>query len=122
MTHPERDSDLLMLIHGELPPLAAWSLRLHLLRCTSCRERLQQHQAVSISFASAIRGPQMPRWSPPASGAAFGLLPLGLIAVGLALILLFGMLAVRSFHPAPARPAPVLITPCRPDLPSDRCN
>jgi len=122
MTHPERDSNLQLLAHGALPPFTALALRLHLLTCASCRERLQQLQAVSTSFADAIRGPQMPRWSPPASGAAFGLLPLSLIAVGLVLILLFGMLAVRSFHPAPLRSKPIISVPCRPDLPSDRCN
>lgn len=122
MMHSDRDSDLLMLAHGALSPLAALPVRWHLLRCAPCRLRLQQFQSVSSDFASAIRGPQMPPWSPLAMPLTVKLLSLSLVTVCVLIVLLMGTLAVRSFQHSPARPVPITSTPCRPDLPSDRCN
>lgn len=120
MTHPERDQDLLLFAHGALPPLRAALTRFHLARCSECRQRVGQFQAVSQGFAGAIRGPQLPRWSFPAAGAAFGVVTAWILAVTVLLVVLLGTQAVRQHRQA--RRAPAVSAPCRPDLPSDRCR
>jgi len=123
VTHPERDSDLLLFAHGSLSPLRAVLTRWHLARCPHCRRRLNQFQAVSHDLADVIRGPQTPRWSFPTAGAVLGVATAWMLAAVVLLVVLLGTLAVRQHQRVPSGTStPVGAVPCRPDLPSDRCR
>ncbi len=126
MTHPERDQDLLLFAHRALPPLKAVSIHWHLARCPDCRRRLDQLQASSLGLAGVIRGNQRPQWSFPASAAPLGTGAawlLAVVAVAILTVILLGTLVIRERqHLSVSSPTPVGSSPCRPDLPSDRCR
>lgn len=119
MIHPEREQDLLLLAHDALSPWPTLRTRWHLTRCPDCRHRLAQMETASLGLAGVIRGPGLPRWSPPTACAP--ILPvLWVLLVTTALLLIvLGTMAVRS-HSHAVRTIPT--GNCRPDLPNDRCR
>jgi hypothetical protein len=49
----ERDSDILMLVHRNLEPLAALDLHSHLWQCERCRRRRAEFAALTMTLTSA---------------------------------------------------------------------
>jgi hypothetical protein len=71
----EREEDLLLYLHDELPTLRRLAVQWHLSGCAGCRAHLEQLTDVSQQFANVLREPSLPRWSPPivaGSAQAFG--------------------------------------------------
>ena len=132
MNCANRDQDLLFHVHGELPLLSRMVLDRHLSRCSACRERHAQLMAASRQIASAIRGPQMPPWRAPGKSAAAvkrRAMTLGLVAVLMIASAIAVAVAVHRVSNVTdkcqtpqvnVQTAPS--TPCRPGLPSDRCQ
>lgn len=60
-----RDEDLLMYLHGALPPVARIRTARHVHRCAACQQRLVALTATSQALADTVRGDSLPRWTPP---------------------------------------------------------
>jgi anti-sigma factor RsiW len=131
----DRDENLLLLAHGELPALRRGLTRLHLNRCPRCRERQEQLEAVSRVLAGALwrttapGGPSAPaaRLTQPAGMAARRPSPAIVVALAvlLSLMALAGVLRFAATHdgPAPRAAQPAGADDgCRPDLNNDRCR
>jgi len=52
----EKDQQLLLFLHHELPPFQALQIRLHLVICPSCRLRFERFRLASSALASAATG------------------------------------------------------------------
>jgi hypothetical protein len=83
-TCESRDQELLLYIHGELPPMARSRTVRHLRGCPTCQQRATALLAASGAFAEAVRGDSLPAWRPstgtgwiPAAPA----IPLAIIAL-----------------------------------------
>ena len=107
---PAWDQDLLLLAHGALPPWPRLRVRLHLLRCEGCRDRLARLMQTSVLLAAAVRDPGLPAWS--RAGAVFRAKPnpalwraaaAGLLAV--VLLSTAALVAISREQAAPARAA-----------------
>ena len=123
MIHPERDSDLLLLVHGELSPAKEIITRWHVAGCLECRQRMARFQSVSQTLGVAIRGRQLPRRFYPATQVWLGVPRVWLLAAAAVIVLVFGTLSVMVHTPAFQRSSrPAANIPCRPDLPSDKCR
>ncbi len=59
----DRDQDLLLLAHGQLPALRRVLTEAHLRRCPRCQECRERFAAVSRLLADTIRGPKLASWS-----------------------------------------------------------
>src|SRR5690348_17098531 len=76
MTCDERDQDLLLLSHGELPRMRRLMTLAHLYTCPRCRQRQAHFDQISAAMAQTIRGQDLPHWRPlsrpPAPRATVG--------------------------------------------------
>ena len=54
MTCDDRDSDLLLMAHGELGLARRTRTRLHVQRCPRCRKRIGEFGLVSAAFAATL--------------------------------------------------------------------
>ena len=118
VTHADRDQDLLMFAHGELAFLPALRLQRHLSGCPDCRRRLAALNTVSAGFAGVIgsrRGP----WTPRRITSRDSLITAALLAATVALVIAAFIVHHQVSHASAPPPAS---TPCRADLPSDRCR
>ena len=115
-----RDSDLLLLAHGELTLWKCLGVYLHLGRCSVCRERLRQFGAVSATLSLATR-PTLALASGLTPGilARPGLLFAGLWTIIIALILIISVIVGQAWSPGGGRQN---VPRCAPDLESDRCR
>jgi hypothetical protein len=120
MNCANRDTDLLLLAHGELTLWQRLGVYLHLGQCSSCRERLRRFGAVSATLALATR-PSLALASdltpaliarPAILVASLGIMAIALI---LAICILFGV-------PRSSGGLNRNIPRCAPDLESDRCR
>jgi len=59
MSCVERETALLMLIHGEVKGISKWSLRLHMLFCRDCRARLAGFYGISQNLATNLENPRL---------------------------------------------------------------
>lgn len=60
-----RDEDLLMYVHGALPPMARMRTARHIHRCATCQQRAAALAATSQALADTVRGDALPRWTLP---------------------------------------------------------
>jgi hypothetical protein len=128
MTCSERDTDLLLLAHGEGDLWRRLGTLIHLWRCASCRQRYRDFTAVSALLAKATQ--PVVGTSAPFRGMAFGMRPAIAIAVLLLATLLFAasLLAAHygnggvSCQRLPPGGATKSKMPCAPDLPNDHCR
>jgi len=67
-TCDSRDQELLLYVHGALPPMAKMRTARHLRGCSACQQRVSSFLAASGAFANTLRGEQLPRWKPPTGG------------------------------------------------------
>jgi anti-sigma factor RsiW len=120
------DQDLLLLAHGELSLGRRIVTQAHVAFCLRCQGRLAKLTGASRLLADAIRGRDLPRWSPPgpqgvvAAARTATFLRIG-IAILVALSILLTIQAARVFRP-PAPQQPVSSGGCRPGLPNDKCR
>jgi anti-sigma factor RsiW len=82
------DENLLMYLHGALPPMARFRAGRHVRGCPTCRRRLAAFAATSQALADTIRGGALPRWTPPTLPAPRVLpaTPFAVLFLGLSLI------------------------------------
>ena len=118
MTHTDRDQDLLMFAHGELAFLPALRLQRHLAGCPDCRRRLAALNAASADFAGVIASRRGP-WTPRRIAPRDSLITAVLLAATVALVITALIVHHQVSHASAPPPAS---TPCRADLPSDRCR
>jgi len=101
--------DLLMLAHGELGPIGRVRTQLHLLRCPTCRKRLEHFVAISSVLNTAVAGlhPSQFGMSPKRITRAAHRTATG---VTLALVLVIAVAATEiymtAFHGGPWVPRP----------------
>jgi anti-sigma factor RsiW len=89
-TCDSRDQELLLYVHGALPPMAKMRTARHLRGCSACQHRVSTFLAASGVFADTLRGDQLPRWRPPTGNGWIPATPTSsLIAIGLIGIILF---------------------------------
>jgi len=143
MTCDDRDSDLLLMAHGELGLARRTRTRLHVQRCPRCRKRIGEFNLVSAAFAATL-GPtaaERPLTSSPrptSTAPASSTLPaiLGLLAI-IGVALFFAIRSAISLTPQP-QPAShgsytgshLMMTPpmghpipgCKPGIVSDKCR
>lgn len=86
-----REEDLLMYVHGALPPMARARTARHLRSCPPCRQRLAALTATSQALADTIRGRELPRWTPPKAAPAPFWFATGTMVVGLLFFTLIGV-------------------------------
>lgn len=124
MSCTDRDQDLLLLAHGELPLLPRLRLLAHLRRCPRCRQRQADLAGVSAALAGAIRPRGRGPWTPPRMAAPSGVmaaLSLWLLVLMVACVL--GGLSVVIWHNAHLRQARNSASiGCAPNLPNDHCR
>lgn len=109
------DENLLMYLHGALPPMARFRTGRHLRRCPACRQRLATFTATSQALADTIRGETLPRWTPPTLPAprVLSSTPFTLILLGIGLISLTASVWMTSVSagPVPANSTAVVPPP-----------
>jgi hypothetical protein len=89
-TCDSRDQELLLYVHGALPPMAKMRTARHVRGCSSCQQRVSSFLAASGAFADTLRGEQLPRWKPPTRGGWIPNTPAApFIIIGLIGIILF---------------------------------
>ena len=127
MTCENRDQDLLLLAHGELPLSRRLRVRIHLRRCTACQQRYQRWLSASTALAAVLHKPGAQGWSPALTQSPFVLRrPALLLLLLLSLISLF---LCRVIYMA-VTPGPDVTqrlnstqTPgCAPGLANDHCQ
>jgi len=142
MTCDDRDSDLLLMAHGELGPVRQARTRLHVQRCPRCRKRIGEFNLVSAAFAAtlgptAAERPLTPSARPTSTAPTSGslLVILGLLAV-IGGALFFVIRSAVSLAPQPqyysytppstphgmAIPIRHGIPGCKPGIVSDKCR
>ncbi len=129
MTCNEREQDLLLWVHQELPPTRRLLTEFHLRRCTTCQQQVEKMRRLSRAVASNLREPHTPAvpvgQAPPLSLPA-------LIASGTVVLFLVGYLVSMSlyslqkgklyFWPAGVSGPAISDDGCTPGLPNDRCR
>ena len=127
MTCYDREQDLLLLLHGELPPLRRRLLLAHLSRCSRCRQHKEKLSDVCSLIAGAIRAPDMPPWLPERNRGTLPYLRSYTLFVVL-LVLVAGLLVYtksahsKASHPVTSRSQQLSETGCAPNLPNDHCH
>jgi hypothetical protein len=109
----ERDSDILLLVHHDLNPMAALHLQGHLIHCDRCRRRREQFAALTTTFANATGSAHAGRLD--TSGASVTSAPFQTIFIAvLALTILVSLVAaIRPWLPGPLPPQRRLLTAVR---------
>lgn len=111
MTCLERESAILMLVHGELKGIPKLRTRFHLLFCRHCRARMDDFLAVSQSLAVRLENPRLGSRKivrPSVIGLAVGLLTL--LGATIALIVIW-VHAANSENCQPIAPQKKIPTP-----------
>jgi len=105
------DQDLLLLAHRSLDPVHAFTIRLHVSRCDSCRKRLAEFTSISTAAASALRV-GMPAWKPMGMALKMKLLLGGLLLS--ALLVTGGLSMAAKPHVVPPDKTNFIIISCEP--------
>jgi anti-sigma factor RsiW len=131
MSCANKDQDILLLVHGELPLLRRLILQAHLSQCRVCKRRMDEFTAASHHIAAAVRDPRMQAWTigtaPSVMAAARQLALAKALLITGAIVIAAGLAIVRfaALSNPPRKPAyttPHQAVPCVPGLNSDRCH
>jgi anti-sigma factor RsiW len=96
MTCAGRDQDLLLLTHGELGAARRTFLEAHLRRCPRCREQRERFSILSRAAAGAIRGSDLPAWTPSPRDRRAPASPVLRWSVAAALILVLALVTASA--------------------------
>lgn len=132
----ERDQDILLMVHGELPVLRKYVVASHINRCPRCQEKRSEFSRVSKQIASAIRSSNraLPKWQLVKTAALASSRHMKYFVTLLALTLTVALVTggviqavntARSqtlYHPIYSTNHPVITHPCSPGIPCDKCR
>lgn len=108
-----RDQELLLYVHGALPPVARARTARHLRGCPGCQQRVTAFMAASGAFADTLRGDALPRWKPPVGTGwipSAPAVPLAIIAL-LAITFFSASVVLRTVQASAPPSAPATALP-----------
>jgi hypothetical protein len=100
----ERDSDILLLVHHDLNPMAALHLQGHLIHCDRCRRRREQFATLTATFANATGSAHAARFGAPGASVTTSFSQTLVIALLALTILVSLIVAIRPWLPGPLPP------------------
>jgi anti-sigma factor RsiW len=108
-----RDQELLLYVHGALPPMARLRTSRHLRGCPTCRQRAASFLTASGAFADSLRGDALPKWKPPVGSGwipSTPAAPLAIVAL-LAVTFFSASIVLRTVQASAPPPASESIVP-----------
>ena len=141
MTCDDRDSDLLLMAHGELDLARRTRTRLHVQRCARCQKRIGEFGLVSAAFAatlgpSSAERPKVANSRPASTPQSMGgIVLVSALVVVIGIALFFAARSALTLLPSSQTPPAILTnTPhtmpgihhgppgCKPGIVSDKCR